>query len=108
MVLTTDVNAVPANKTVVFTNKTAREIITLLEEKGHTKAVIIGGSLTMSEFVKAGLVDGIYFVMEPVIFGSGLPLLNNLELELKLNLLEVRKLNTKTVQLHYEIINFKK
>jgi len=75
----------------------------MLAKKGHTEAVIIGGTMTMSEFIKAGLVDDIYFVMEPVLFGSGLPLLKNVELESKLNLLDVKKLNGNTVQLHYEI-----
>lgn len=104
VVLTNDVTDKPANETVVFTNKPGNEIITLLEQKGHTEAVIIGGTLTMSEFVKSGLVDDIYFVMEPVLFGSGLPLLKNVEVELKLQLVEVTKLNANTLQLHYEIL----
>jgi|SRR6266536_2700307 len=79
------------------------KMITILAKKGHTEAVIIGGAMTMSEFINAGLVDDIYFMMEPVLFGSGLPLLKNVQLESKLNLLEVKKLNDNTVQLHYEI-----
>ena len=103
VVLTTDEQAKSNNSTVVFTKNKATEIAEMLAKKGHTEAVIIGGTITMSEFIKAGLVDDIYFVMEPVLFGSGLPLLKNVELESKLNLLDVKKLNGNTVQLHYEI-----
>lgn len=103
VVLTTDEQAKSDNSTVVFTKNKATEIAEMLTKKGHTKAVIIGGAMTMSEFINAELVDDIYFVIEPVLFGSGLPLLKNVELESKLNLLDVKKLNGNTVQLHYEI-----
>jgi dihydrofolate reductase len=104
VVLTTDEQAKSDNPTVVFTKDKAAEIVEMLAKKGHTEAVIIGGAMTMSEFINAGLVDDIYFVMEPVIFGSGLPLLkDDPALESKLNLLEVTKLNEHTIQLHYEI-----
>jgi dihydrofolate reductase len=104
VVLTNDIDAKPPNPTVVFTNKTPGDIVSMLEEKGHTEAVIIGGTMTVSEFIQAGIVDDIYFVVEPVLFGSGLPLLKGIEFEYKLSLLEVMKLNANTVQLHYTIL----
>ncbi len=103
VVLTTDKQAKSDNPTVVFTQNSTSEIVQMLIDKGHTETVIIGGTMTMSEFINAGLVDDIYFVMEPVLFGIGLPLLKNVELELKLNLLEVVKLNENTIQLHYKV-----
>jgi len=105
VVLTTDKQARSDNPTVVFTQNSAAEIADMLAKKGHTDAVIIGGTQTISEFINAGLVSDIYFVMEPVLFGSGLPLLKDADLELKLSLLEVSKLNDNTVQLHYAIQN---
>jgi dihydrofolate reductase len=80
----------------------AVEIAGMLAKKGHTEAVIIGGTMTISEFINAGLVDDIFLMMEPVLFGSGLPLLKEVEFESKLNL-EVTKINGNTIQLHYEI-----
>jgi dihydrofolate reductase len=103
VVLTTDKQAKSDNPTVVFVQNSASEIARMLTDKGHTKAVIIGGTMTISEFVNADLVSDIYFVVEPVLFGTGLPLLRNVELDLKLKLLEVTKLNDSTLQLHYEI-----
>jgi dihydrofolate reductase len=88
---------------VLTTNAKPKEIADLLASRGHTEAVIIGGTKTMSEFINAGLIDDIFLVVEPVLFGSGgLPLLKNVEFDLKLNLLEVTK-NENTVRLHYEI-----
>jgi dihydrofolate reductase len=103
VVLTTDEQAKSGNPTVIFTKSKAKEIVEMLDKKGHTEAVIIGGAMTISEFINAGLVNDIYFVMEPVLFGSGLPLLKNVTFDSKLTLLEVKKLNENSIQLHYEI-----
>jgi dihydrofolate reductase len=103
VVLTTDKQATSDNPTVVFVQNNASEIVQMLRDKGHTEAVIIGGTMTISEFVNAGLVNDIYFILEPVLFGTGLSLLKEVDLDLKLKLLEVTKLNDSTLQLHYEI-----
>jgi len=104
IVLTSDIKLTPPNPTVVFTNETANEIISILEKRGHTEAVIIGGALTASKFVNSGLVDDIILVVEPVFFKNGLPLFKDIESDLKLNLIEVTKLNNNTLRLHYSII----
>ncbi|WP_285055605.1 dihydrofolate reductase family protein [Pedobacter ginsengisoli] len=103
VVLTHDTQTLPAQSNILFTDDSPKEIIEQLTAKGHTEAVIIGGTETISAFVKAGLVNEIIFVMEPVLFGSGLPLLKDIESEYQLSLLEVNKLNDNTVQLHYSI-----
>ena len=50
------------------------------------------------------MVDELYLVVEPVLFGAGLPLLRVVDAEYKMTLLDVQKLNTHTVQLHYRLI----
>lgn len=105
MVLTTDETAKSDNPTIIFTKERPAEIKQMLENKGHTEAVIIGGTMTISQFINAGLVDEIYFIVEPVLFDGGLPLLKNVVGEMKLNLIEASKLNDNTVQLHYQIQN---
>jgi len=104
IVLTSDTKQPPPNPTVLFTNQKAAEIFSLLEQKGHTEAVIIGGTLTISEFMNAGLVDDVFLVMEPVFFGNGLPLFKNSEFELKLCLESFTKKNDNTIQLHYSVL----
>lgn len=103
VVLTTNTDAKSENPTVVFTSKAPREIVSMLEERGHTEAVIIGGAKTVSDFMSARVVNDMYFVVEPVLFGGGLPLFKNAEFERKLDFVEMKKLNTNTIQLHYSI-----
>jgi dihydrofolate reductase len=103
VVLTKNKQAKSDNPTVVFTDSNAPAIVQMLTNKRHETAVIIGGAMTISEFVNAGLVTDIYYVMEPVLFSNGLPLLKDVGMDYKLKLLEVTKLNENTAQLHYEI-----
>ncbi len=104
IVLTHDTAAAPSQSNVVFTDETPQEIVRLLEARGHHEAVIIGGTQTVSELVNSGLVDELYLVVEPVLFGAGLPLLRDVDADYKAALLDVRKLNTHTVQLRYRLI----
>lgn len=103
VVLTHDITATPARPNVVFTDKSATEIVNLLESKGHQEAVIIGGTATVTEFIKAGLVNEIILVVEPVLFGTGLPIVEDLDVEYKMHLSDIKKLNDHTVQLHYQV-----
>ncbi|MBS0027507.1 dihydrofolate reductase family protein [Chitinophaga sp. 22321] len=102
-VLTHDTNAAPANEAVVFTDKTPPEIVAMLEGRGHREAVIIGGTATTTAFMQAGLVDDIILVIEPILFGGGLPLFNPADFEYPLHLREVTKLNDNTIRVHYSI-----
>jgi dihydrofolate reductase len=103
VVLTHDTNATSAQSNVLFTSDSPEQIIAQLAAKGHTEAVIIGGTQTVTAFFEAGLVNEIILVVEPVLFGSGLPLMKEVEPEYQLALLEVKKLNDNTVHLHYEV-----
>ncbi len=85
IVLTHDSAAKPSQSNVVFTDKTPQEIVRILEARGHHEAVIIGGTQTLSAFVKSGMVDELYLVVEPVLFGAGLPLLRDVDAEYKPN-----------------------
>ena len=100
LVLTHDTSTRASQPNVVFSDKKPSELIALLETRGHTECVIIGGTATVDTFMKAGLVNELILVVEPVVFGKGLPLLNE-DLERRVALLDVKKLNENTVQLHY-------
>lgn len=103
VVLTHDTQAEPVQPNVWFTGDSPEQIAAQLAAKGHTEAVIIGGSQAVSAFMKAGLVNEIILVVEPVLFGKGLPLLRDVEQEYPLLLSDVKQLNENTVQLHYRI-----
>lgn len=102
VVLTTSTNTKPANPTVIFACQTPGKIVSMLEAKGHREAVIIGGMTTVSEFMNTELVDDIYFVIEPVLFGAGLPMIKNTS-DFKLSLRSAKKLNANTLRLHYQV-----
>ena len=48
----------------------------MLEQKGHKEAVIVGGAYAMTRFIEAHLVNEIILVVEPALFGKGLPMFN--------------------------------
>jgi len=103
VVLTTNTGAEPANRTVVFTDQEAKEIVAMLERKGRQEAVIVGGAYTMSKFIAARLVNEIILVVEPSLFGNGLPMFNDVDFTYKLTLMRTARLNSDTVKLHYEV-----
>jgi dihydrofolate reductase len=101
VVLTHDTNQPATQSNVLFTDQSPQDIIALLESKGHTEVVIIGGAQTVREFLKAGVVNELYLVMEPVLFDAGLPLLKEVNQDFKLGLSSIKQLNENTVELHY-------
>ena len=81
------------------------EALGKLEKDGFEAAVLTGGATLNSSFAKAGLVDEIVLNVEPVIVGKGIPLFSPDVFDLKLKLLESKKLNGDIVQLRYEVGN---
>jgi dihydrofolate reductase len=103
VVLTHDTTLTPAQPNVIFTDKSPQEIVYLLESRGHTEAVIIGGTQTVSEFLKEELVDELILVVEPVLFDGGLPLVKEVGKDFELKLESVKQLGEGTVKLHYQL-----
>jgi len=91
------------SKGAVFENS-PEQALTLVKEKGFSQALICGGGGNNTSFMKAGLVNEIYLDVEPFIFGKGIPLFRPEEFEYKLELLEVNKLSSQTIQLHYKVL----
>jgi dihydrofolate reductase len=103
VVMTHDTQAKPPQNNILFTDIKPAEIVQLLESKGYSEAVIIGGAAAVSEFVKAGYANELILVVEPRLFANGLPLLKDVEDDIKLELAEVKQLGADTVKLHYKI-----
>jgi dihydrofolate reductase len=102
-VLTHGTSAERVQSNVVFTDKNPQGIAAMLESQGYSEAVIIGGTATVSQFMKAGLVNELILVVEPVLFGAGFPILKDVDVEYSMSLYDVKKLNDHTVQLHYQL-----
>lgn len=102
VVRTHDTSTKPSQPNVLFTDKEPSAIVALLEARQHSEAVIIGGTATVDAFIGAALVDELILVVEPALFGSGLPLITA-DVNRALVLVEMKKLNENTVQLRYSL-----
>lgn len=89
---------------VLITDKSPRGIIKILEQKGFTTAFLAGGGQLNASFAKKNLIDEIYLDVEPLVFGKGIKVFAEEDFELELKLIETKKLNPNTVQLHYEVL----
>ncbi|KKU83400.1 hypothetical protein A2973_04535 [Candidatus Gottesmanbacteria bacterium RIFCSPLOWO2_01_FULL_49_10] len=89
----------------IFTDKQPRDVLAMLQEKGYREALVCGGGILNSAFLKEGLIDEMYIDIEPLILGRGIPLFADGDFAPHLTLLEVKTLsNSQTVQLHYKVI----
>ena len=87
-----------------FTNKQPAALLTELETRGFKEVILGGGTAINSLFLKAGLVDELQITIEPILFGGGLTLFKDLDLNIKLELLEMKDLGGSVVNLRYKII----
>ncbi len=93
---------VPLGGSVEFANMTAEELVGALGHEGVEDLVVGGGSSVYSQFLQAGLVTDLYLTIEPVLFGSGIPLASGFD-RIEMSLVDVTKLNDQAVLLHYQV-----
>lgn len=88
-----------------FTNKGPRAALSILAKKGYKEALVCGGGILNSAFLKEGLINEMYIDIEPLILGRGIPLFADGNFQPRLKLLGVKTLtNNQTVQLHYKVV----
>lgn len=89
----------------IFTDKHPRDVLAIIQEKGYKEALVCGGGILNSAFLKEGLIDEIYIDIEPLILGRGIPLFADDDFAPRLKLLDVKTLtNHQTIQLHYKVL----
>ena len=89
---------------VEYTNEPPERIVTNLEARGYTEAVLTGGAQVNALFLKAGLVDEIWLTVEPLVFGVGIDLFRGAPFDVKARLVHFEKLNDEgTVHLRYSL-----
>lgn len=64
---------------------------------------LVGGAQIIASFLKQKVVDEIIITMIPVILGKGIPLFQNIENEIKLELIKTKKYS-KLADLHYKVL----
>lgn len=75
----------------------------LIQKLGYRNVCVLGGTQTYSLMLKKGLLDELFLTVEPLVFGSGLPLFDlSLKAMPSFRLVSVKKLNRQgTLLLHY-------
>ncbi|OGF19730.1 hypothetical protein A3D54_02375 [Candidatus Falkowbacteria bacterium RIFCSPHIGHO2_02_FULL_45_15] len=104
LIFTKSVGAVKqASERRLYVNPAKVDVAAMVRQKGYRRIAVLGGTQIFSWFFKKNLLDEIYLTIEPVVFGSGLPLFKaDVDTVQKFKLASVRRLNkTGTVLLHY-------
>lgn len=90
--------AIPGIET---TSEPPKDLVDRLSREGTTGLAVLGGRSVYTQFLESGALDELYLTVEPVIFGSGIPLFGGAAAQLRL--LDSYKLNDNTVVLHYTV-----
>ncbi len=86
-----------------YTSKSPQGLIEELQQRGYESVVIGGGTSIYSLFLREGLVTDLYLTVESLLFGSGIPLIDNAP-QLNLDLQSVERIGEQSVLLHYKIV----
>lgn len=89
---------------VLVISDSPKEILSVLEQKKFTTAFLAGGGQLNALFAKEKLIDEIYLDVEPLILGQGIKIFADSDFEFQLDLIDFKKLNSNTIQLHYKVI----
>ncbi len=86
-----------------FTSESPRALTKRFEQAGYSRLLLLGGAQANASFLNAGLVSELLLTIEPVIFGSGTPLAERLNVPAHFHLISLKKLNSRgTLLLHYK------
>lgn len=85
------------------TNQSPATVVKSLEDRQYTSACVVGGREIYSAFLAAGLVTDLYVTIEPLLFGAGVPFVEEISSQ-RLQLISVEKLGEQSVLLHYVVL----
>lgn len=104
IVMTSDKKLVSkSEENVIFSDKTPKEIITMIKEKGFEKLLIIGGGHINGSFLKDGLIDEIILDIHPMIMAKGIHLFESDFSYQNLELVDFNKINDQILQVRYTV-----
>ena len=89
---------------VEFHSGELKDLLAELETRGLHEVAVVGGSQLNASFLVDNLIDELYVIVAPRLFGQGISLASNYDLETELRLLEERQLGSDAVLLHYEVV----
>jgi dihydrofolate reductase len=88
-----------------FTDESPELLVHRLEKIGYIHALLVGGSGVNTAFFAQKLISDCLITVEPKIFGQGKGLVQNIQTDISLALLDIKRLNDNgTLLLHYTIM----
>lgn len=90
-------------KGALFTGKSPKEVLKMLEEKGFSQIMLIGGMKLNTSFLKDNLIDEIWVDIHPLLIGEGKAIFEQIKLFHDLKLLECKQLDGDQILLKYKI-----
>lgn len=88
-----------------FTNESPQELVNRLEKEGYERMLFVGGKNLLVPFLQEKLIDEIILTIEPKIFGTGKILEAKKDLDIQLQLKDIKQLNKQgTILLTYDVI----
>jgi len=83
---------------------TPKKVVEFAKSKSLNNLLLIGGSETNKQFLKAKLIDEIVLSAHPLIIGNGLHLFDDDPLDVPLELIDTKTINNELVQLKYKVV----
>ena len=94
-----------SHKPNITYSQLSKESIQKLSGSGK-KFLLLGGSQIYHWFIKEGLVNELLLTVEPIVLTQGVPIISDISLHQRFNLVSSRILNSQgTVLLHYLTVN---
>jgi dihydrofolate reductase len=81
-----------------------KQAVDYLKSCGIENVIVGGGRQLGLAFVKDGLIDEIVLDIQPILFGSGTPLLGELDRCIQLELVNNEKLGHGAIRVHYKLL----
>ena len=103
IVMTSDESMTSDDPEVMYASQSPDEIVHIIEEKGHDKALLIGGGTTNSVFAKAGLINEVILSIHPLAFGQGIHLFEGAGINMKLTLDSSEVLEDGVIRARYSV-----
>lgn len=104
IVVTSDKSLKSDNPNVHFVTGSVEEVIGAVKQKGHDKALLIGGGTTNASFLNASAIDEMILSVHPLILGKGIRLFESEEVDVKLRLISEVKLEEGLIQEKYKLL----
>ncbi len=87
---------------LLFYSDTPERLMDDLARKGYDEAILAGGGVINTLFIKSRLVDELLLTISPKLFGQGLPLFSE-KMDLDLELFDVQQLEADTLLIRYAL-----